>query len=136
MSYCRWSSDDWRSDLYVYESLDGWEVLVAGRRKVPEFFAALPAEVPWPTDWRDEAQTDPWFARQQAVTDMLDGFGWVDLPAPYAGEMVTFDSADEAADALVWLAACGFHVPDGVIDAIRSDAAPSSPTPGTNGTEQ
>lgn len=24
MSYCRWSSDDFKSDVYVYESQAGW----------------------------------------------------------------------------------------------------------------
>ena len=35
MSYCRWSSDDFQSDVYVYEDCRGpWVVHVAGRRHV------------------------------------------------------------------------------------------------------
>lgn len=122
MSYCRWSSDDWRSDLYIYESGEGFEVLVAARRNSLEFFAALPAAVPLPTDWRDEAQADPWFARRQAVDDLLNDFPLVTIGLPHDGEMTTFGTAEEAADACEWLAACGYHVPAGVIDALRSDA--------------
>lgn len=32
MSFCRWSSDDFRSDFYIYESDQGFEVDVARKR--------------------------------------------------------------------------------------------------------
>ena len=131
MSYCRWSSDDWLSDLYVYESRHGWEVLVAGRRSPQEYrdaLALLPdADV---TDWRDEQQTrryfERYFERSQAALELHETFPLEDIDLPHAGDMVTFDTPDEAADACEWLAACGYHVPDGVVDALRSEAREGS----------
>ena len=32
MSYCRWSSDDFRCDLYIYESAAGFVIHVAANR--------------------------------------------------------------------------------------------------------
>jgi len=37
MAYCRWSSDNFQSDVYVYEDIDGtWITHVAGSRIVGE----------------------------------------------------------------------------------------------------
>lgn len=36
MSYCRWSTDDFGCDLYVYESAEGYVIHVAGSRIVGE----------------------------------------------------------------------------------------------------
>ena len=32
MSYCRWSSDNWRCDLYCYEAVEGYVIHIAGNR--------------------------------------------------------------------------------------------------------
>jgi len=38
MSYCRWSTDNFRCDLYCYEDVSGgWTTHVAGRRRTPEY---------------------------------------------------------------------------------------------------
>lgn len=34
MSFCRWSSMNWKCDLYCYESERGLETIVAGRRVI------------------------------------------------------------------------------------------------------
>lgn len=36
MSYCRFSSDNWKSNVYAYESVEGFEVYVASHRIVDE----------------------------------------------------------------------------------------------------
>ena len=36
MAYCRWSSDNWKSDVYVFESDRGVEIHVAGMRYLGE----------------------------------------------------------------------------------------------------
>lgn len=46
MSYCRFSSMNWRSDVYVYEHVDGgWTTHVAGRRRwiqpIPELSSSV-----------------------------------------------------------------------------------------------
>lgn len=34
MSYCRFSTDDFRSDIYCYESIEGYQIHVAAFRYV------------------------------------------------------------------------------------------------------
>lgn len=120
MSYCRWSSDDWLSDLYVYESTEGICVHVAANRKPEAFAAAIPPAVP--CDPHDHAVFARWFERGQDVMALLDQFDSVPIELPHAGESATFDDHFEAADAVDWLAALGYHVPHGVAAALRSEA--------------
>lgn len=121
MSYCRWSSDDHRSDLYVYPSREGWSVHVAGRRAQVDR-STLPAitadRLADPDAWFDE-----WQARHQALSALLEDAEYTDIDLPHAGDSCDFDSPAEAADAIEWLAAIGFHVPDGVVDVLRAEVA-------------
>lgn len=123
MSYCRWSSDDHRSDLYVYPSRDGWTVHVAGRRArvdrsaLPVITAGRLAD---PDAWFEE-----WYARHSALSALLEDAEYVDIDLPHAGDSADFDTPGEAADAIEWLAALGFYVPSGVIEALRDEVIPA-----------
>jgi len=115
VSYCRWSSDDWRSDLYVYESDQGVEIHVASNRKPQAFFDALPPRVP--CDPHDEAVFARWFERGQDVRALLDAYESEPIGLPHDGQSFTVDIED-AAGAVAALALIGYHVPDGVVDAL------------------
>lgn len=120
MSYCRWSSDDFRSDVYVYESAGGVDVHVARSRLPAEFFDTLPEPIPYSLE-----NFAAWYERGREVGALVDAASGdaepIDLP--HAGTSCTFADHAEAADALEWLAALGYHVPDGVIDDLRADQA-------------
>ncbi len=120
MSYCRWSSDDWRSDLYVYESQLGIEIHAAGRRKPQAFFAALPEPVPYPPN--DDAGWARWVERDRKVSAMHDQYELESIGLPHTGESFTADDATEAAQIVAYLAALGYHVPDGVIEALSDES--------------
>lgn len=122
MSYCRFSSDDYQSDVYVYESahLDEpvWVVHVAQRRWV--FHEPLPPEVDMTQD------IDAWLRRRQEVSAQIDDTSrghWIELPEPVEGSAHELDSPGECADLLESLAGQGFHVPEGVIDELRTEQA-------------
>lgn len=118
MSYCRWSSDDFRSDLYVYEAAEGVFVGVAGGRLVlPEMPPALPA--------RGTVSVDEWIEafieRNHVVMDIVDAAERVEIDLPQAGEHFYGLTFEEAADKVAELAALGYHVPAGVEAALREE---------------
>lgn len=150
MSYCRWSSDFFECDVYVYANVSGmWTTHVAGRRfkhKVPdELKAAYPPHSD--PDWVDkymqcEAAVEAWrqtFEHDEHEVNYLQKDGttrpgvwrtpkdseYLDLSeiGPEAGQ--TFDDAcpGECADRLEQLKAVGFNVPQYAIDALREEQA-------------
>lgn len=140
MSYCRFSSDNWRSDVYVYEHCGGGFVThVAGMRRV------LPA-IPdishryaprWGCEWsRENGLSYPsrWHRRAAAVTNyiawMWNGLSmWSvrisplkEIGLPHDGDQFCDDTAGECADRLESLRALGYHVPESAIKALREEA--------------
>lgn len=120
MSYCRWSSDDYQCDVYVYRSDRGYETNVAGRKRVipADVLAALPTVT--------EGDVASWFARYQALSAWMDCTPpvWRKLPEPAAGGHHFIDATPEAcSDRLEALRAEGFNVPQSAIDELRSEAA-------------
>lgn len=117
MSYCRFSSNDWQSDVYVYGTLDEtWMVHVAARRHV------FKVPLPEPVSLRDDPGA--WAKRSVAIMDMLDDSekcALEEINLPYANETFECQSPGEAANRLQELAALGYHVPDGVIDDLRQE---------------
>ena len=125
MSYCRWSSDFFRCDVYVYQSREGWVTHVAGRRLKdgpPEELLAMPsgtdeewiavhrAEMEWRKSLEDDAGEIPkerWF--------YLRDIG------PEAGESYTDATPGECAARLRALKAKGFNVPDYAIEALEKE---------------
>lgn len=115
MSYCRFSSDDFQCDAYVYaDAGGGFTTHVAARRVV--FQAPLPPPVPF-----DEIHINAFVARQVAVGKLVDAAERVAIGLPHDGE--TFNDPDAAACAarLESLRDLGYHVPQYAIDALREE---------------
>lgn len=124
MSYCRWSSDDWQCDVYVYEDIGGWwQTYLAGRKRRLRDGVEFPA--PLPDEWEPQA----WLARNRAVDAILDDanegvlWDWVDLPDHPDGDSFRDDTPGECADRLEALRAFGYNVPQCAIDELREEAA-------------
>ena len=116
MSYCRWSSDDYQSDVYVYEHCDGfWATHVAGRRYV--FTGPLPPPLP------SGASSDEWLARHRIVSAMLDSETMQDIGLPHDEETFNDPTPAACADRLESLRALGYRVPQYAIDELRAEAA-------------
>jgi hypothetical protein len=123
VSYCRFSSDNWKSEVYVYANVSGaWTIHVAGNKvvgPVPEedlSFLDLEKDSP---EW--QAAADRWVASHKVAMDYLRTAERRDITLPFAGE--TFDTASpgECADKLQELVDIGYHVPDGVIADLREE---------------
>lgn len=128
MSYCRWSSDDYTCDVYVYEAADGvWATHVADRRWVNT------TELPKPVELipGDAANFTAWLERRRLVLDRhgdpVHGH-WLDLVehvgpdgASDVGASFEHDSPGDCATNLQRLADLGFNAPQEVTTALRDE---------------
>ena len=120
MSYCRWSSDDYQCDVYVYpDSRGGWTTHVAGRRVI--FGAPLPEPAPLPHPFTD-AQFDAWADRHRKVQDMLDMAERVDIGLPHDGETFNDPTPGDCAERLQSLRNAGYNVPQYAVDALLEES--------------
>lgn len=130
MSYCRFSSNDWSSDVYVYESHEHrFVVHVAGMRY--QYDGELPPEIELP-DATSPAYAnipkeerlklfEPWVERHNLVMKLMREAEMVPINGGFDGEYFEADSPGGAADYLEKLEAAGYNVPDGVIGALREE---------------
>lgn len=104
MSYCRWSSDSHRSDVYAYQSDTGFEIDIARYRH------DLPDDAVAPTF------DDPdWPAKYDAWIETLRASELVPIGLPFDGQRFVYDTEDEMMAKLAELAAIGYHVPAGLL---------------------
>jgi len=119
MSYCRWSSDDFRSDLYVYEAADGFVVHVASRRYVyPD--GVMPPDMDVKVG--DPGWAGAWAERNMEVQKIIDTLDLEQITLEQAGESFYGLDAEEAAVKVAELRAIGFYVPKGVEESILEEA--------------
>ena len=112
MSYCRFSSDNWRSDVYVYDG-DGIVINVAATRTAGD----IPA-MPCITETTDEE----WLRLHRIQMAYLDTAERMPIESKYASKDYYGLSRCEAADLLEDMAKHGINVPDGVAEALREEA--------------
>lgn len=114
MSYCRWSSDSYRCDLYVYESDDGFHTHVAGCRHVLDW-----SDLPPPVDVREDPEG--YLSRHKALMAALDGAGLEPIGGPHDGESFIDGDAESCADRVAALRAAGYWCPDDVETLLRAE---------------
>lgn len=113
MSYCRFSSDNWRSDVYVYEHYQGfWQTHVASNRVV--------GKIPNEPDW-DLLKTDAkkWMSEHKAVMDFLENADRKPIGLPHDGESFEDPTLEECRDRLLELRTAGYHVPDHAVEGLE-----------------
>lgn len=119
MSYCRWSSDDFGCDLYIYETAEGFTIHVAACRYV---FAQL---LPPPVELSDPPtveELERYLLRHCDVVGMLDADTMQPIGLSNDGASFYLATANECANLVDQLATEGYRVPDGTAQAIRDDA--------------
>ena len=115
MSYCRFSSDQFQCDVYVYESSDGWVIHVASSRS-----KLKSPKIPW-------RATGKWYS-----SISFKWYGWrytlwskyrrlKPIGLPYDGETTTHETPDECAEHLEHLKCCGYNVPLDVIETLHEE---------------
>ena len=112
MSYCRFSSDNFRCDLYCYASQGGYTTHVASTRVDGDIPALAPL-----------TNTAQFLESHRAQMAFLETATHTPIMLPHAGQ--DFVDADLAAflDRLEGLRALGYHVPPGVLEGVREELA-------------
>ena len=86
MSYCRFSDDNFKCDVYAYEHCDGWfQIHVAGNRfvdKIPNF----------PSVNQSSEEFNGLYKERQRV---IDKSARVDIDLMYAGESFELNTLEE-----------------------------------------
>jgi len=147
MSYCRWSSDNWMSDVYVYEScFDKFVIHVAGRRRaippIPDLFGCRLAiwmhrfsgasynigtkEMEYGSEWRRIA-LEAWvnFAHLWSVclhNTSRNIIPLTNIGLDHDGQTYEVECPLDCADILLHLRDCGYRVPQYAIDNLRRDS--------------
>lgn len=109
MSYCRFSSDNFKSDFYVYGSDLGWEIIVAGNRVVGD----IPPLVEWGAPGFFEA-----LKKQQ---DFVSAAKHEPITLPHAGASFTEKTVEGAIEMIEELIALGFHAPAHLLEDLKEE---------------
>jgi len=117
MAYCRWSSMDYRCDLYVFDHVDDYTIcwIASNRHTIPadRFPPEIPEDDP---DWAYK-----FLERQRAVSDLIDQAERAPIGGPYDGQYHTEPTPAAMADWIEWeLAPLGVYVfPDDLVANLR-----------------
>lgn len=133
MSYCRFTTGNTpaeSSDVYVYESPQGFEVHVATARLVPAEplpelnimeLTEIDHDAAKAGDPVEKAKVEDWLARDRERHRILEQAQRVHIGGPYDGASFTHDEPGQAASALRHLRAAGYLVPAGVIEELDAE---------------
>ena len=149
MSYCRWSSMNWRCDVYVYADVGGgWTTHVAGRRRIVSPLPDLPLmRLPnfgghWNRETRRMEYPSRWHALGARIVFGFSAF-WHNrvhlaslrliplrpIGKAHDGESFNDATPTECADRLEQLRSAGYIVPQYAIDALRDEVLEDYETP-------
>ena len=119
MSYCRFSSDNWKSDVYVYEDVSGgFTTHVAKTRKTWYIIPDAPLSL---LLWGGILGI-VWRAWHRAHMWMVGRSPTVKIGGLYDGADFNDDTALDCVSTLVMLRAAGYNVPQYVIDSLGEEA--------------
>lgn len=115
MSYCRWSSDNFKSAVYIYESIEGWVTHVAA--------SELIGEAPFGEylDVIKDIPVDEWTRRYKERENWFKNVERKKIGLPFDGQTFIDQTAHECASRLQTIKDAGYHVPDGVIEDLESE---------------
>lgn len=105
MSFCRFSSDDYRSDFYAFESAEGYELYIARNRVIWD---------PPPSAMAEEALRLPpgeWTEMHRVYMDALNTAPRELIDHPAAGAHFLFDSLRQLRNKIAELSEQGLHAP-------------------------
>lgn len=119
MSYCRWSTDDYCCDVYVYRDMTGgWTTHVAESRYV--FADPFPPPVPCLPGTND-VRYEEHEARERIISEIIRRTPLQAFDLPCAAETYNDATPGACATRLENLRIAGYRVPRRAIDRLRED---------------
>lgn len=114
MSYCRFSDDDYRSDVYCYQGANGYVTHVASMRVLGDIphLPTFPANLSG-----DEASA--WVAAHEAQMEYLEYSQKEAISLPHAGKTILNETEIEMQATLWMLKDLGYHIPTRAIWTAR-----------------
>lgn len=121
MSLCRFSSDDWKSDVYIYKSKLGYYVInVASGRHVPH--KPLPPKIDMENmDGKEEDKAIAFAERFMQVYEIIQDSKLVAIGGKYDGMTFVCNTADKTIKQLREIQEEGYHVPNFVYKLLGSE---------------
>ena len=115
MSYCRFSTDDYECDLYVYDDTNGGITIhVARVRRVLK--EPLPPKIKMTPD-----NISKWMERNSQVIKILEEADLVKIGLDFDGQSFYGLERDQAADLIEALINLGYRAPTWLVQAVRQD---------------
>ena len=114
MSYCRFSSDDFNSDVYCYEAVTGGFVIHVAHCRVV-------GDIPKAQHLLAKETMEEFFVAHRTQLNFLETAEREPIGLEYDGETFVEDGPQEAADRLESLLEAGYQVPQYAIDALREE---------------
>ena len=112
MSYCRFSSNNCKCDVYAYEAESGFTVHVAASRLVDEIPPLLHIL---------STPNEEWFASYQKQAEAIRKSPHKNIGGIYDGKSFSFDTLPELLACLLDIREHGYIVPDFVIEDIEEE---------------
>lgn len=117
MSYCRWSTDNFRCDVYCYADVSGgYTTHVAGNRLVGQ-----PDEPALPEPGSGNEAWDGWSTAYNEWLRGIDSCKREAITLPHAGESFNDGTLEEFRDRLKGLRDLGYQIPDFVFAVIEEE---------------
>lgn len=120
MSYCRWSCDSWKSDVYCY--FDGTHYVThVARQRVTSPIPPVPDLNTDVVD--DEATMARWMAAHSAQQDALEHATRTPIGGPHDGQAFYAATLGEFRALLLRLRGLDYHIPQYALDRIDAEQA-------------
>lgn len=117
MSYCRFSCDNWKSDVYCYESEQGFEIHIASKRLV-----GTPPEVPSLADIAGDSEAArAWSVARRKQHEWLEKAEYRPIGLEHDGESCTMPNLEEFIRKLLYLRSLGYYIPEHAIVLARQE---------------
>ena len=116
MSYCRFSTEDHKSDVYIYEDVYlGLTVHIARSRYVIDR-SKLPPPIPYSPETIEE-----FTARSHLVSKILNESEMIPIDNEHAGRTYSFNNIEDCIKLLEDLERQGFYVPKTAMAILREE---------------
>lgn len=119
MSYCRWSSDNFKCDIYAYESCHGgFDIWIASNRIVGE-----PPKGGYGLILEDNSKEniEKFVEQERARSKWMDSCKREPIELPFVGDHFNEPDLESFYNRMIKLRGIGYNFPDYVLETIKEE---------------